>query len=228
MALTLYDTLYDSLNNQYNFIPAPDYQNIWINTSQYDGQYYAPAGSWQDDAGSSTSPFTETADANTDGYSGDIIFNYGNNTVKLTFIALNSLYSVDVYLNNTRLGGIIRKGANMPEGKVNCWFVKDENGIVGFQGKYVGNRYGYIYKCYCGLIFSQANSELIDDVLSHAQPVLYNWVSVPSVSGKNGILNLSTLNDVNDGEPVETSDTSKFNLTDGSNVSALVTARLSE
>ena len=56
----------------------------------------------------------------------------------------------------------------------------------------------------------------------------YTWQSVPSISGKNGILSLATLNDVNDGEPVETSDTSKFNLTDDSNVSALVAARLSE
>ena len=59
-------------------------------------------------------------------------------------------------------------------------------------------------------------------------PITYNWQSVPSVSGKNGILTLSTLNDVNDGEPVETSDASKFNLTDDSNVSALVAAHFSE
>ena len=66
------------------------------------------------------------------------------------------------------------------------------------------------------------------ELISGNQVPAYNWQSVPSISGKNGILTLSTLNDVNDGEPVETSDTSKFNLTDGSNVSALVTARLSE
>ena len=63
---------------------------------------------------------------------------------------------------------------------------------------------------------------------SFIPPITYHWQSVPSISGKNGILTLSTLNDVNDGEPVETSDTSKFNLTDDSNVSALVAAHFSE
>ena len=67
------------------------------------------------------------------------------------------------------------------------------------------------------------------DVYFNGDPLVsYNWVSVPSVSGKNGILTLSTLNDVNDGEPVETSDISKFNLTDDSNVSALVAAHFSQ
>lgn len=73
--------------------------------------------------------------------------------------------------------------------------------------------------------FSRGGTWLYDLIYN---PITYNWQSVQSISGKNGILTLSTLNDVNDGEPVETSDASKFNLTDDSNVSALVAAHFSE
>jgi len=52
-----------------------------------------------------------------------------------------------------------------------------------------------------------------------------NWQSVPSITGKNGItLNMSTLNDINDGDEVTTSDTSKFNLNKSSNIKNLVDA----
>jgi len=54
--------------------------------------------------------------------------------------------------------------------------------------------------------------------------VTYQWSSVPAVSGKNGILRLSTLVDINDGNPVETTDTTKFTLTSASNVKTLVDA----
>ena len=72
------------------------------------------------------------------------------------------------------------------------------------------------------------NTDLAYSIIKANAYVQYNWQSVPSISGKNGILTLSTLNDINDGEPVETSDTSKFNLTDDSNVSTLVAAHFSE
>jgi len=59
------------------------------------------------------------------------------------------------------------------------------------------------------------------------QVILYNWISVPAISGKNGILlPLSTLNDINNGEEVITSDTSKFNLAEASNVQNRVDAVL--
>lgn len=53
----------------------------------------------------------------------------------------------------------------------------------------------------------------------------YTWTSVPAISGKNGILlPMTTLNDINDGNEVTTSDTSKFNLNDRSNIKNLVDA----
>ena len=50
----------------------------------------------------------------------------------------------------------------------------------------------------------------------------YTWKSVPSISGKNGILNLSTLNDINDGEAITTSDTTKFNRSANANVGNVI------
>ena len=109
--------------------------------------------------------------------------------------------------------------------KVNNFYVVacgDKDDINGLGGLYLYNANNYSF------ILKIQQSTLVNKYLYPLLQPTYTWLSVPSISGKNGILNLSTLNDVNDGEPVETSDTSKFNLTDGSNVSALVTARLSE
>ena len=50
----------------------------------------------------------------------------------------------------------------------------------------------------------------------------YNWQSVQSIDGKLGLFNLSTLNNINDGEETTTSDMSDFNLTADSNVHAMV------
>lgn len=52
----------------------------------------------------------------------------------------------------------------------------------------------------------------------------YTWQSVPAISGKNGILSLSTLVDINDGEAVDTTDATKVVLQLESNVRTLVDA----
>lgn len=58
-------------------------------------------------------------------------------------------------------------------------------------------------------------------------PVSYNWQSVPSISGKNGILQpLSSHLDINDGEPITTSDTTKYSLNSNSNINKLVQDKL--
>jgi len=59
-------------------------------------------------------------------------------------------------------------------------------------------------------------------------PVTYNWISVPSVSGKNGILSLSTSTDTNNGEAITTSDTTKFALTAESNINKLIVDRMNQ
>lgn len=54
-------------------------------------------------------------------------------------------------------------------------------------------------------------------------PVLYNWQSVPSISGKNGILqSLSTLVNINDGNPVSGASASDVNIIPASVVSGMI------
>lgn len=60
------------------------------------------------------------------------------------------------------------------------------------------------------------------EIITDSIYIPYNWTSVHAISGKNGILSLSTLNDINDGNPVTTSDTNKFYLEKTSNLSTLI------
>lgn len=57
-------------------------------------------------------------------------------------------------------------------------------------------------------------------------PPVYNWQSVPSVTGKGETVNLSTLNDINDGDQVITTDTSKFNIASENNLYTLIAKHL--
>ena len=59
------------------------------------------------------------------------------------------------------------------------------------------------------------------NVLEQLVPTL-SWQSVSAIFGKDGVVALSTLNDKNSGNPVTTSDKSKFTLVESSNVLKLV------
>lgn len=59
------------------------------------------------------------------------------------------------------------------------------------------------------------------NILENLVPTL-SWQSVSAISGKGNTLALSTLNDKNSGNPVTTSDTSKFNTVSASNVSNII------
>lgn len=50
-------------------------------------------------------------------------------------------------------------------------------------------------------------------VINEGPPILYQWSSVPAISGKNGILSLTTLKEesINDGSPVDDATASAFN-----------------
>lgn len=79
-----------------------------------------------------------------------------------------------------------------------------------------------LYSCAYG-----SNQNLLDayTAIMGAIPVLYNWSSVPTISGKNGILSLSTIKSayINDGEPVTGATASNFDaLTEETNVGTLV------
>lgn len=65
----------------------------------------------------------------------------------------------------------------------------------------------YIYSMFSNIVLYVDGDKWIDD-----RPVTYNWQSVPSISGKNGILSLVTLDSesINDGEPVSGAAVSVF------------------
>lgn len=104
-------------------------------------------------------------------------------------------------------------------------FYKLYNQVSGFNNVVKDS---VTYACYQGMIDAKFSLIYIGGTITNlyingALPVLYEWSSVPAISGKNGILlPMSTLNDINDGNEVTTSDTSKFNLTEASNVAKLV------
>lgn len=62
------------------------------------------------------------------------------------------------------------------------------------------------------------------DYWSRVTPVLYNWQSVPSISGKNGILNLAQIKaeSINDGEPVDNASTLDFDTFGDVNIPAII------
>lgn len=65
-------------------------------------------------------------------------------------------------------------------------------------------------------------------VIQPTPPILYNWQSVPSISGKNGIYTLSTLNDINNGSAITTSDTTKFVLSSETNIARLISDKMNQ
>lgn len=73
------------------------------------------------------------------------------------------------------------------------------------------------------------NREDLYLAISGSQPVLYNWQSVPSISGKNGILSLAQIKEeyINDGESVSGASADHFtNLSIENRVDVLIDAAL--
>ncbi len=73
-------------------------------------------------------------------------------------------------------------------------------------------------------VYRTQHSEVYQWAKRLAPPPLYNWQSVPSISGKNGILLLSTIQSVylNDGDPVNNALESYIDFIDDSKVAVLV------
>lgn len=103
--------------------------------------------------------------------------------------------------------------------------IQQAGSISWSMGTYYGANYRtYPYKTYEPIFYTTLEYSHIYVNNEDVTPVLYAWSSVPAISGKNGILRLSTLVDINDGNPVETTDTTKFTLTSASNIKTLVDA----
>lgn len=78
------------------------------------------------------------------------------------------------------------------------------------------------YTCIYCLMYHYQNQRLA--FYQYIMDKIYRWQSVTSLTGKGKTVQLSTLNDINDGNEVTTSDTSKFNLNKSSNIKNLVDA----
>ena len=180
-------------------------------------------------------PFTKGDSIITMDTSPTIIYQDSNYTFQY-FRTNTTAIKLELYLNDSLVYYDSKTFNDLSSGTidVNTFFgldflVDDDLEIGCIAISYINHVSGVIYDAYSNNYQnSQFDIILYNFLTNLVPPITYQWQSVPSISGKNGILTLSTLNDVNDGEPVETSDISKFNLTDDSNVSALVAAHFSQ
>lgn len=79
---------------------------------------------------------------------------------------------------------------------------------------------------YCGLMGTSAEiQQEMYELISGSQIPTYNWVSVPSVTGKNGTISLAQIasDSINDGEPVSGAAATAFSsLPDSANVGEII------
>ena len=105
-----------------------------------------------------------------------------------------------------------------------CINEETHRGAICFlQHNYNGNLGQHTYRFRTS---SHNNTEYLYNALIEAAPtppIVYNWQSVPSISGKNGILqSLSTLVNINDGNPVSGASASAVNIIPASVVSGMI------
>ena len=199
MAITIYDSLVDDNNVEYTFNVNSNWVNLWGGYSESDRGF--PLSNYTSNNTSPFSinqPFTNYSDAN-------VYFSYGGHTLRYRFQS----GTIIIYLDNTQIH-IAGLAANQNNAQISAWFSKDENGIVAINSIYVGEGWYSIYCVVNGTVFDANTSAIIDSILSNSHPITYTWQSVPSISGKNGILNLSQIANVNNGESVTGASASAF------------------
>ena len=142
---------------------------------------------------------------------------------KITFVNENSGSSGSCYItvNNTTWYVFYASYSSAPVAYF-AFVIDDENQLGWVISVHQYQRYGntnyYIY-------YQMGNSACYNAILGN-EPALYQWSSVPSISGKNGILSLPTLIDT-DGNPISGQSASVFSsLPEGSNVRALINGAL--
>lgn len=162
-------------------------------------------------------PFKATTSDYNRGTVSDSLFNFDYiwNSGFLTYSVKNSggtqLLSITTQRYNTNYSGIIVDDETQKA--MIFRFFENENRL---------------YSCSWG-----SNQNLLDayTAIMGSIPVLYQWSSVPTISGKNGILSLATLkaSKINDGEPVSNGSASDFSsLPSSSKISVLVAAVMPE
>lgn len=104
---------------------------------------------------------------------------------------------LDVYVNNTRLGGFSVSYRNGLYWGDCCFFIDNDNELCDFGFAYHYNitgqpQGGYAYQ---GVFAYDTDRHNFYLAIKSLLPVDYTWQSVPSISGKNGILSFTCLKD---------------------------------
>ena len=195
-------------------IPSIDYFTSNIRTENIPAGYCLPAfdaKSWAENAGSGSST---------------IIVDVGNYTYIDVYKYNSSNIAINIHYQNTVIAS------------QDYIFGNYANIYLGFGADYDSNL-GYISSILysadnalsSNIFYNDADhSSKYFDIISVIQPtppITYNWQSVPSISGKNGILSkaLATIDDeaIGDGITIQvTTDASLFNIPNSSNLYNMV------
>lgn len=164
-------------------------------------------------------PIDHTAQTNIINLSSDgssrIVLTRGDATS--SWPSYDQTFDIDLYLNNTPIGGTA--GGGYTRSYYFCFFKRDGYASIVCYG----STERWPNECsYLNVGIPQNYKQAFTDFIENNITPTYTWQSVPTISGKNVILNLSTLNDINDGNPITTSDASKINFMNSSSVSKLV------
>ena len=107
------------------------------------------------------------------------------------------------------------------DSNIGFFYLSVDYGVISLRTDFsdLSSAIAYIYAMFSNIVLYVDGEKWIDD-----RPVSYNWVSVPSVSGKNGILSFSTIKQasINDGNPVTGATIDDVNLSDQTKLSTLM------
>lgn len=213
MAITIYTGITDVNNVTYNFDVNSHWANNFGGWSEQDLPFPV-----EDYKSNNTSPFSRVQPFS--GYIEQVTFSYNGHTLDYYFQNGGQV----VYLDDRQLFSA-GPGANQDDAQISGWFCKNDNGIVAFNTQYVGSGWSSVYCVSYGASFSAEDSTIIDSILTNSVQPEYTWQSVPSVSGKNGILqSLVQIKEeaLNDGEPVSEASVTSFDSLGNINIPSVI------
>lgn len=150
-----------------------------------------------------------------------------NNYITLT--KQSSSYIVLHFYVSGVLANITQEMLNDPNqlkvGYIACINRETQKAFLTLVSQYGSNTmYGYPGGANYLAQINGTYAQTIYEIISNSEYHAYNWVSVPSVSGKNGILSFSTIKQasINDGNPVSGATIDDVNLSDQTKLSTLM------
>ena len=145
------------------------------------------------DIGSATYPFYNEVDSGTSP-SEDVIITSNGHSIKLEIRDM----TVQAYVDNISIGFVRQSISSFFSNRKTllCFCLNDDNGgWAQPQGVTWGFANNQWYYDAVGQTGTAEQCQLMYQILKNSVPSPYNWQSVPSISGKNGILSLSHVAD---------------------------------